>query len=143
VSADLEANKAVVRRFMVEVSDGGNVSAIDELCAPDVINHAARAELREGTEAFKRLMAFVHDAQTDRRWTEQHYVAEGELVVVYGVREGTWQAPGFRGIPTPRPGQVSTELAHMFRVRGGLIREHWAVRDDLGMMQQLGALDAP
>jgi hypothetical protein len=40
-----------------------------------------RLGLIDGIEAFKRLMAFVHDAQTDRRWTEQHYVAEGVLVV--------------------------------------------------------------
>jgi predicted SnoaL-like aldol condensation-catalyzing enzyme len=142
MSADLESNKEVVRRFMDEVSDGGDLSAIDKLCAPDVINHAARAELRRGVTALKRLMTLVLNAQADRRWTEQHYVAEGDLVVVYGVREGTWLASRFRGIATPRQGHVSVELAHMFRVRDGLIHEHWAVRDDLGMMQQLGALDS-
>jgi predicted ester cyclase len=140
MTADLERNKAVVRRFMDEVSDGGDLSVIDDLCAPDVINHAAREELREGVESFKRLMSFVLEAQADRRWTEQHYVAEGELVVVYGVREGTWVASTFRGIATPNDGHVSVELAHMFRLRDGLICEHWAVRDDLAMMQQLGAL---
>jgi predicted ester cyclase len=35
------------------------------------------------------------------------------------------------------------ELAHMFRVTDGKISEHWAVRDDLGMMQQLGVLPPP
>jgi predicted ester cyclase len=28
----------------------------------------------------------------------------------------------------------------MFRLVDGRIAEHWAVRDDLGMMQQLGVL---
>jgi predicted ester cyclase len=143
MSADLERNKAVVPRFMDEVSDGGDLSLLDELCAPDVANHAARAELRYGIEAFRQLMAIVHASQTERRWTEQHYVAERDLVIVYGVREGTWQASAFRGISTPQKGHVSIELAHMFRVRGGLIHEHWAVRDDLGMLQQLGVLDSP
>jgi predicted ester cyclase len=67
-------------------------------------------------------------------------VADGDLVVVYGRREGTWQAPGFCGVPTPASGKVSVELAHMFRLRDGKIVEHWAVRDDLDMLQQLGAL---
>ena len=53
MSADLERNKAVVRRFMDEVSDGGDLSAIDDLCAPEVINHAARDELREGVESLR------------------------------------------------------------------------------------------
>jgi predicted ester cyclase len=140
--SSVERNKAVVRRFMDEVSDRGDLSALDELCAPGVVNHAAREELREGVEAFKRLMSLVLEAQADRRWTEQHYVAEGDLVVVYGVREGTWRASTFRGVATPNEGHVSVELAHMFRVRDGLICEHWAVRDDLAMMQQLGALDS-
>jgi predicted SnoaL-like aldol condensation-catalyzing enzyme len=142
MEAERERNKAVVRRFMDEVSDGGDLSALDELCAADVINHAARPELRDGIEALKKLMAFVHESQTDRRWTEQNYIADGDLVVVYGVRVGTWQASAFRGIATPPGGEISTELAHMFRLRDGLIQEHWAVRDDLGMMQQLGVLDS-
>jgi predicted ester cyclase len=138
--AILERNRAVVRRFLDEVSDGGDLSVIDELCASDIVNHAAREGLQHGIAAFKALMGFIREAQTGRRWTEQHYVAEGDLVVVFGVREGNWQAAEFRGISTPLGGQVSTELAHMFRVRGGRICEHWAVRDDLGMLRQLGAL---
>jgi ketosteroid isomerase-like protein len=119
MSSDLDKNKAIVRRFMHEVSDGGDLSVLDELCAPDVVNHAARAELRDGIDAFKQLMAIVHGSQSDRHWTEQHYLADGDLVVVYGVREGTWQAPAFRGISIPQEGHVSTELAHMFRLRTG------------------------
>jgi predicted ester cyclase len=29
---------------------------------------------------------------------------------------------------------------HIYRVAGGKICEHWAVRDDLGMLQQLGVM---
>ncbi|MFB6722589.1 ester cyclase [Kribbella sp. NPDC056345] len=60
-------------------------------------------------------------------------------VVLYGVRAATWKGTEFCGIATPE-GEVSVEPAHMFRITDGLISEHWAVRDDLGMMQQLGAL---
>jgi predicted SnoaL-like aldol condensation-catalyzing enzyme len=140
---DLERNKSVVRRFMGEVSDGGAVELLDQLCTADVVNHAARPGLQSGIEAFKTLMRGVHGSQTGRRWTEQRYVADGDFVVVYGVREGFWRSPHFRGVPTPNPGIISTELAHMFRLQDGLIAEHWAVRDDLGMMQQLGVLPSP
>jgi len=138
-----EYNKSVVRRFMDEVSDGGNVDLLDELCTADVVNHAARPGLQHGLESFKKLMRSIHDSQTDRRWTEQRYVAEDELVIVYRVREGHWRAASFRGMPTPDPGHIATELAHMFRLEDGRIAEHWAVRDDLGMMQQLGVLPTP
>jgi predicted ester cyclase len=32
---------------------------------------------------------------------------------------------------------------HFLRFRDGKAIEHWAVRDDLGMMRQLGVLPAP
>jgi predicted SnoaL-like aldol condensation-catalyzing enzyme len=42
-----------------------------------------------------------------------------------------------------RTSQVAVELAYMFRVMDGKITEHWAVRDDLGMLQKLGAISPP
>jgi SnoaL-like protein len=83
-----------------------------------------RAGLHNGIPAFKTLMRGIHEAQTDRRWIEQHYLAEGDFVVVYGVREGFWRSASFRGVATPRPGMITTELAHMFRIHDGLIAEH-------------------
>jgi predicted SnoaL-like aldol condensation-catalyzing enzyme len=140
---DPDHNKSVVRRFMDEVSDGGAVELLDRLCTEDVVNHAARPGLQNGIDSLKTLMRSIHESQSDRHWTEQHYVAEGDLVIVFGVREGYWLSPSFRGVSTPHPGRIATELAHMFRLRDGLIVEHWAVRDDLGMMQQLGVLPTP
>ncbi|GGU36804.1 ester cyclase [Lentzea flava] len=135
-------NKAVVRRFLDEVVGQGRFDLADELCAPDVVNHAAAPERQHGVENVKAVLGFSLAAQPDQRWVERHFLADGDLVVVYGRRDGTWQAPGFRGVPTPQSGKVSVELAHMFRLRDGKIVEHWAVRDDLGMLQQLGAISA-
>jgi predicted ester cyclase len=136
----LEENKAIVTRFLDEVVGRGDIGAAAELCTPDAVNHAAAPDRQHGVENIRAVLEFSRRAQPDQRWVEQHFVAEGDLVVVYGRREGTWQAPSFRGIETPASGRVSVELAHMFRLRDGKIAEHWAVRDDLGMMQQLGVI---
>jgi hypothetical protein len=101
----------VVRRFLDDASDGGDLSVLDDALASDVLNHAARPGLQEGLECFRELLGAIHGAQRDRRWTQQRYVAEGDLVIVYGVREGYWTAANFRGVPTPHPGQITTELA--------------------------------
>jgi predicted ester cyclase len=43
------------------------------------------------------------------------------------------------GLTFPASGQSYTVThVHIYRVAAGLIREHWAVRDDLGMLRQLG-----
>jgi predicted ester cyclase len=52
---------------------------------------------------------------------------------------GHWPGGSFRGIEIPT-GPYSREFAVMYRFVDGRIAERWAVRDDLGMMQQLGAL---
>lgn len=137
---DIEHNKAVVRRFLDEVVGQGQMAVLDELCATDVLNHAAAPARQHGIENLKEIVTFTRRAQPDQRWVEQHMVAEGDLVVAYGCRDGTWQASSFRGFDTPQNVPISVELAHMWRLDGGKIVEHWAVRDDLGMMQQLGAI---
>ncbi len=136
----LETNKAVVRRFVDEGVVGGNLAVIDELCSADCINHSAGPEAPHGTEGLKRVVAFSRAAMPDQRWTNETLVAEGDLVVIYGVREATWQADSFRGLPTPKGKPIAVELVHIFRVRDGRIVEHWAVRDDLGLMKQLGVV---
>ena len=136
----LEQNKAVVRRFIHEGVIGGDLALIDELCAPDFINHAAAPEARRGPEGLKRVIGFSRAAMPDQRWTGEMLVAEGDLVVIHGIREATWQAEAFRGLPTPKGKPVAVELVHIFRVRDDKLVEHWAVRDDLGLMKQLGVV---
>jgi predicted ester cyclase len=136
----VEENKAIVLRFFEEVVGRGDFNVATELCTADALNHAAAPDRQQGIENLKAVIEFSRRAQPDQRWVEQHIVAESDLVVVYGRRDSTWQAPSFRGLETPSGEPVSVELAHMFRLRDGKIAEHWAVRDDLGMMQQLGVI---
>lgn len=136
----MEQNKAVALRFLDEVVGQGALDLVDELCDPAIVNHAAVPDRQRGIEGIKAVLAFSLNAQPDQRWVERHILADGDLVVAYGRRDGTWQASSFRGIDTPSSEPVSVELAHMFRLRDGKIVEHWAVRDDLGMLQQLGVI---
>ena len=46
------------------------------------------------------------------------------------------------GMP-PTGRAFSVQHMHMLRMRDGRSCEHWAVRDDLGMLQQLGIIPAP
>ncbi|GAA3541584.1 ester cyclase [Kribbella ginsengisoli] len=132
----IEENKALVRRFMEE-GLAGNPDVFDEICSADFVNHAAPAR-RQGVQGVKDVIAFSLRMQPDQRWSELHVIAEGDLVVLYGTRTATWQGTEFRGHATPQ-GPVAVELAHMFRITDHRISEHWAVRDDLGMLHQLGA----
>ena len=39
-----EGNKAIVRRFIEEVNNKGNLDAIDEFASPDMVDHTSRPE---------------------------------------------------------------------------------------------------
>jgi predicted ester cyclase len=136
---DTEHNKAVVERFDVLINTQ-ELDRLDELCTPDMVNHTlapGRPAGLEGTREF--LLTSGRDKFRADRWRDKTVVAEGDLVVQYGVREGHWHGGSFRGIEIPA-GDYTREFAVMYRLVDGRIAERWAVRDDLGMMQQLGAL---
>lgn len=139
-------NKAIIDRFNA-VLDGGDIDELDQICTPDLVNHALVARLRDkglaGTKEFLR--GGAASATTGRRdaakseWRQRWVVAEGDLLVEFGTREGNWPGGTFRGVDVP-PGPYSRDVAFMYRFVGGRIAERWAVRDDLGMMIQLGAV---
>ena len=69
-------------------------------------------------------------------------IAEGDYVVQFGRRMGTWPGGHFRGADIPA-GDYAYDVAFMYRFQDGRIAERWAVRDDLAMIQPLGGRLAP
>lgn len=135
-----EENKRVVERFD-ELLNTQELSQLDELCTPDMVNHTlvpGRPAGLEGTREFLRTAG--REQRKADRWQSATVVAEGDFVVQFGVRAGRWPGGSFRGIDVP-PGDYARDFTVMYRLVGGRIAERWAVRDDLGMMLQLGALN--
>src|SRR5258708_8394297 len=139
---DTAQNKAFVKEFDQLGNRGGDLSRLDALCAPDIINHAlapGRPPGLEGTrEFFRAAQRDVHGA----RWLESFMVAENDLVVQFGSREHHWPGGQFRGFDTPA-GTFTRDAAFAYRLVAGRIAERWAIRDDLAMLLQLGALRPP
>ena len=137
-----ERNRRIVERFLTEGVLEGRLDVFDELCDPGVINHAAAPQAREGIEALKRVIGFSRTAMPDQRWSDRVLVADDEYVVVRAVRESTWSAESFRGFATPQGVTTAVEMVHIWRLVDGKIVEHWAVRDDLALMMQLGVVES-
>jgi predicted ester cyclase len=131
-------NKAVVQDFY----DGWNEGTIDfeRLVDPDVTNHQPDRDPETGLETFRRAIEGVMSAVPDSTWTILRLLAEGDFVVCHNRWAGTYGGTIFRGVPTPKDRRFSVEHIHIYRINDGRIAEHWVVRDDLAMMQQLGAL---
>ncbi len=89
----------------------------------------------EGTREFLRgaMPQFHADG-----WADSVVVAEGDYVVQFGMRAGTWRGGPFLGFDV-NPGPYSRHVAFCYRIQDGKIAERWAMRDDLAMLRQLGA----
>jgi predicted ester cyclase len=74
--ATLEQNKAVVRRFMTEILQGGNFDLFDEIVAPDYVNTSMGNVDRT---AFKGMLGALRSA--GMKFTIRELVAEGDAVV--------------------------------------------------------------
>ena len=135
----IEENKALVRREYEEGVNKGNLAVLDEIFAPDYAGHlGGLPEPIRGREAFKRFITTWRTAFPDLYTTIEDMIAEGDRVVVRHTWRGT-QKGEFSGIsPTGR--QVIFTGIDIYRIAGGKIVEEWDNNDDLGMLQQLGAV---
>jgi predicted ester cyclase len=134
----VEANKELIRRYTREVFDEGDEDAVDRYLAPDFFNHVTG---RTGTEDFKRLARELRGASGAANEIDL-LVAEGDFVVVLmTITRAVTEDLRVFGFTIPARGQTYTvQHIHVYRIVDGRIREHWAVRDDLSMLRQLGAI---
>jgi len=132
-------NKETLERFDALLGSD-DLSVLDEICAGDMVNHALapdRPQGLAGTREFLETMA--RSSFRDQRWDELTVVAEGPFVVQFGKRGGHWRGGRFLGVEAPA-GPYSRDFMAAYRFVDGKIAERWAIRDDLGMLRQLGAL---
>lgn len=140
----VKGNKATVRR-LVEAHNRQDAAAAAACFAAGATNHGRPA----GPEGMERVYRSLYTAFPDYRWDLQVLLAEDEWisaqVLMMGTHRGTQALPVFGGLlhgERPAGKFVSILNIHVYRMMAGLIVEHSAVRDDLGMMQQLGLLPA-
>jgi lactoylglutathione lyase len=115
-----------------------DLAGLDDLVAEDMVNHAAGPQGRDGLRQI--LQTIDHDLGPVSL-EERHLVAEGDLVVQHVTVHVTHRAstmPLLAGLPAS--GRAATwTFIHIWRIADGLIVEHWACRDDMGLVEQLRA----
>jgi len=157
--ASAAANKELIKRYY-DAKERGAVDEMAEFWAPDALNHASGrygSQLPRGPEALRRGFEALRLAFPDRLWAIDDMFAEADRVVCRMTVSGTFGAPPTRPPEPVPPGWVGVESTalvppsaagkpysvkhiHIFRVSDGLIAEHWAARDDLALLLQLGVI---
>lgn len=137
---DADANKRVVRRFVDEYQTAAKQESFDELLHPDVVDRSRPPGIAEGADGVRQQFEAFRAAFPDFHAVIHDQIAEGDKVVTRKVFHGTHRRELMGIAPTGR--EVQIEVIDIVRIEGGQIVEHWNVVDRLGLLQQLGALDA-
>lgn len=136
-ATDEDANAAMVRLWSDELWSKGNLAVADDIVAPDYVRHDPGDPFpARGPEDVKRLVGSLRAMLPDLSISIDDIVAAGDRVVVRYTATAT-DSVGFMGHPATGRA-IHTSAIQIFRFQGGRIAESWAVRDDLGMLRQLG-----
>jgi predicted ester cyclase len=137
-----EQNKALVRAYFAAL-DRRDHAAATELFSPDCVVHRSDvAQPIVGRDAMASFGRGTRPVYSAFRTSVEDLIAEGDRVVARIRHEVTfqsdWQSPIGHVAAAGR--DASWVATAIFRIQDGLIAEEWVVRDDIGLLKQLGAL---
>jgi steroid delta-isomerase-like uncharacterized protein len=131
-----EQNKALARRFYEEVFNQKKLGTIDELCAPDFVDHSAMPGQGPGAEGIKQSFAEMVAGFPDLRVTVHDMIAEGDMLVARFTLEGTHSGTLMGAAPTGK--RVTWRGMDMVRIKNGRAVEAWHEGNDAEVFLQLG-----
>jgi steroid delta-isomerase-like uncharacterized protein len=137
----MSENKATVSDAISEVVSQGNFDRIDELYGAELVNHRNTGDELKGPAAFRGWMEEIHAGFPDFVATEEFSLCEGDLVASRLTYSGTHDGE-FMGIPATGEA-VEVTGTTINRLEDGKIVESWPETDFLGVLRQVGAVDAP
>lgn len=133
-----EENKAIARRLFEEVWNNQDLDVLDEIYAPDVVDHELPPGLPPGITGSKMYLGMFMSAFSSTQITIKAQIAEGDKVVTRWAGTATHSGE-LMGIPATGK-QVTVMGIHIARMAEGRIVEVWGQYDRMGMMQQLGEI---
>ena len=134
-----EENEAVSRRFHEAIAKG-NTQALQAEFAPNYVAHFPGVPVPLDAEGFNQLVNVFASGFPESHFDLDDEFAVGDKVVTrwtyHAVHSGV-----FQGLP-PTGKQVSMTGITILRITGGKIVENTVELDQLGLLQQLGAIPA-
>src|SRR5215207_1412544 len=119
-----ENNKVLVRRF-VEAQANADLDTLEELLAPDFVDHSLQPDQEPGREGFIRSVAEEPAIFSNLRANIDDQVAEGDKVITRFTWRRIHDRGEFLGL-APTGMEIKTTAILINRVSGGKILEEWS-----------------
>lgn len=123
-----------------EAINSGDLSCLDEAVTADFVDHGSPFPLPPGPEGYRQILTYVTRV-LGVRYEILDQFATADRIVIRALGHATAAASvhgeEFAGRPYAMP------TIHIYRTEGVRLAEHWGVRDELGVLQQIGAMPTP
>jgi serine phosphatase RsbU (regulator of sigma subunit)/ketosteroid isomerase-like protein len=130
-----DTNKALARRFL-KAFVNGDLDTLDELLAPEFINHNPLPGQDPGREGYMRTVAEKHDASSVIRHTIDYQTTDGEMVITRHTTHMIHDRGTSVGIEPPGREWTFTHI-DIHRIVGGKIVEAWSAKSASPFLEML------
>lgn len=130
-AAELEARKAIARRWFEDVINRRDLDSIDQIYAADYVHHGPEGAEMRGRAAARAFAAQLLAASEDRHAVVEEQVVEGDRVVTRFTSRGRLTGPFMGRQPTGEP--WTTEGIVISRIEDGRIAEDWEIVHSSGL----------
>lgn len=136
-------NKTVVQRYFHEVLDQKKFDLMPDLLAPDVVVHRPGFDSTGRDAVTRNLRARLQDYAAFSSEVSG-LMAEGDMVSARIFHRTKIRPLTFRSrageVRVTKDQELNWTAIVQFRLKGGKIVEEWVMRDELGMLVQMGAM---
>ena len=127
-------------REVIEAFAADDIDRIGTLVTDNFVDHGAPPWAPQGRAGYLQIMRFLTNV-LQIRYEIHQVVADGDFVAARATVHGVHNSGHLGFAPTGKPYAMPT--MHMYRAEGGLLAEHWGVRDELSVLWQVGAVPPP
>jgi predicted ester cyclase len=117
-----------------------DLERLRDLVTDDFVDHGSPFPLPPGPDGYIAILRFVTEVLQIRYEIKDTLVAADKIAiraVAHGVASAPLHGPEVAGRP------YTMDAIHIFRGEGDRLAEHWGVRDEMGVLFQLGILAPP
>ena len=144
VSEQTEQNRQAVYRMSDEAITPGNFDLLDELVAPNYIEHSPMGDW--DIDALKAILIPFREALTNFLMARELVLVDGDYVVARtkftGKFERAFNSPN--GVIPPNGNDIVLNVVNIFRFdESGRIAEIWEQWDNASYLTQLGVMSPP
>lgn len=131
-------NKAIIRRFIEEIENTGDVSNISEFISDDYVEVHEGEQYPIGIEGAIDHVLGVRRVYPDLKLTIENQISEGEWVVTTYSVTGTFMEEWFDMKPTGKP--ITYTGVKVDRIKDGKIVEHGGAANLLDPLLKAGVI---